>query len=178
MFRAWGTYGKQVTYLDPHCSAVSLVWGGGIVSGIGAASSEKLVNGLSSTILLKPVSMVFNAEAVVHIAMINSTHISVSADETRHDHDVSQHCFLDGCVELWQSWSNPACLCTTNFNKALTKPYHGLIESLLSIDFWYQGKWLNNKKILNLDIYLKAYFNLYLIVIPQFPIQKWYLSQG
>ena len=44
-------------------------------------SSEKLLNGTCSTILLKPVSMVFNTEALVHTAMINSAHNSVSADE-------------------------------------------------------------------------------------------------
>ena len=43
-------------------------------------SSEKLLNGNCSTVLLKPVSTVFNPEALVHTA-INSTYISVSADE-------------------------------------------------------------------------------------------------
>ena len=51
----------------------------------------------------------------------------------------------------------------TNFNKALTKTCQGLIEILLSIDFRYHGKWLYNKKDFNLDIYLKVYFDIYLI---------------
>ena len=45
----------------------------------------------------------------------------------------------------------------TKFNEALTKPYPGLIEILLKIDFRYQSKSLYNKKdIENLNIYLKT----------------------
>ena len=45
-------------------------------------SSESLLNGTCSTVLLKPVSMVFNTETlVVHTATINSARISVSLDE-------------------------------------------------------------------------------------------------
>ena len=70
-------------------------------------SSEKLLNGTCSTALLKPVSMVFNAEALVHTATTNSTDISVSADERIKEDCLSdvgnQHCSLDCCVVLWQT---------------------------------------------------------------------------
>ena len=44
-------------------------------------STEKLLNGACSTVLLEPVSMVLNIMPFVHTAAINSAHISVSADE-------------------------------------------------------------------------------------------------
>ena len=37
MFRAWDTSGGKVANSNSHCSAVSTVWGGANVSGIGAA---------------------------------------------------------------------------------------------------------------------------------------------
>ena len=52
-------------------------------------STEKLLNGTYSTVLLEPVSMVLNAMPLVHTAAINSTHISVSADEKIKEDDMS-----------------------------------------------------------------------------------------
>ena len=44
-------------------------------------SSEKLLNGTCSTVLLEPVSMVLNVMPFLHTAAINSAHISISADK-------------------------------------------------------------------------------------------------
>ena len=92
MFRAWGTYGGQSAHSTLHCSAVSSVWGGAMVSGIGAAlwcfkeySFESLFKWFlttsCSTALMKPVSMVLNVMKFMHSATIIKAHISISADE-------------------------------------------------------------------------------------------------
>ena len=44
-------------------------------------SSESPLSCTSSTVVLKPVSMVLYAEPLVHTATINSTHISISTDK-------------------------------------------------------------------------------------------------
>ena len=71
MFRAQGTYQRQVA----NCSAASSVSGGAIICGIGAALwCFKELQLRESCKQLKPVLMVFNAESLVQIATINSTH--------------------------------------------------------------------------------------------------------
>ena len=106
--------------------------------------------------------MVFNAEAEVHTAMINSTHISVSADKRiKADLISNVIVMMFPNIVLWmvQPWLCGALAVMlaglhvfvlrsfikinkahTNFNKALTKTCQGLIEILLSIDFRYHGK--------------------------------------
>ena len=59
----------------------------------------------------------------------------------------------------------------TKFNEALTKPYHGLIEMLLQIDFRYYSKWLYNKKTLKSEYRFKNF--IYLFLPPNFQYKKW-----
>ena len=105
--RAVGIYRANVA----DCSTANSVSGGAIIGGNWAALccpkalQLNCLNGYCSTVLLKPVSMVLNTEPLVHIATINSAHISISADEKIKVEGIivfSLLCFatssLDGCV--------------------------------------------------------------------------------
>ena len=53
-------------------------------------------------------------------------------------------------------WAALNLISTYKFDEVLTKPYHGLIEILLQIDFRYHSKRVHNQKDIEILIYLKT----------------------
>ena len=64
-------------------------------------SSKKLLNGTCSTVLLESVSMVLNVMPLVYTAAINSTLISVSANEKMKENSMSNVVTMFPNVVLW-----------------------------------------------------------------------------